>query len=957
MRHFVLRVKVKQFFRKLVVYYSDSLLFLNKFVQTQLQMKIQNIVNYYRDCYVADNRDLSIWDFFASKVQHSTILSGKEELISGDMPYLPMNEEAAAKIQKILQLYNKEKELIYCAFFIIGNRENDGEEAQKVCAPLFTYPAKIINQGELFYIQIDISGRRINYSVLNSLRENPTQEDNFYETLYNEMPRNEIDENNVANVSMVLKKYLPNLDTTAIVEFPEVVDEKKIKRMLQAKQTDDSQNFTLIPASAYGLIDKSNDTLGVINELTAMGKDTIHSQPIKALFEGWQSAEKQTIEIGRVPAILSSAQQTIMQSAEEFPFTLVVGPPGTGKTYTIASLAIEHISKGKSVLIASRTDQAVDVVANKIESQLGIKGVIIRGGRSSYLRELKKDLKNLLSGINAHTQSTPSKMNELLRQLKRLDTQVAKLEKEFTERAEKEMEWGKYWVDKKHDSSFFSTIKKRYITWQNNRHTPHWQLIVNIENLLTQQLASTKKYIETAFGVQVNRTLEKHRADLNNFLKGISTHSGTTQEMLFGKTDMQKILKTFPVWLVKMSDIYKVLPLDTELFDIAIIDEATQCDIASCLPILQRAKRAMFAGDPNQLRHVSFLSGSRQDILQKKYQLSAEFEGNFPHDLLNYREKSILDVVGDRASSQKQVIFLEEHYRSTPQIIQFSNKMFYSNALRVMTSKPNLSVTEGIHLVDCKGERNKQGYNPKEAEYVIDTLKKIVESQQNLSREVAKSIGILSPFRAQADYISKLIDREFTLEVLEKHNINVGTAYSFQGEERDIMFISFALDGLAHASAYFHLNKADVFNVSVTRARSELYLLYSVEIEKLKTDSLFRKYLETYLTAQKSTEIPTKNSHDEFMTEINTMLAEHQLPYWEAYPVAGLQIDIVFLYKNKAYGIDLIGFTGEYEEAFSLERYKMLQRAGIRIFPMPYTYWQANRQQCISELFLWLESK
>ena len=72
--------------------------------------------------------------------------------------------------------------------------------------------------------------------------------------------------------------------------------------------------------------------------------------------------------------------------------TLVIGPPGTGKSYTIACMALEHMARGKSVLIASRKDHAVDVIGQKIETLSGDKGSVIRGGRKKYLAELKTRL-------------------------------------------------------------------------------------------------------------------------------------------------------------------------------------------------------------------------------------------------------------------------------------------------------------------------------------------------------------------------------------------------------------------------------------------------------------------------------------------------------------------------------------------------------------------------------------
>ena len=138
------------------------------------------------------------------------------------------------------------------------------------------------------------------------------------------------------------------------------------------------------------------------------------------------------------------------------------------------------------------------------------------------------------------------------------------------------------------------------------------------------------------------------------------------------------------------------MPLIPEMFDLAIIDEATQCDIASCLPILQRAKRVAIVGDPKQLRHVSFLARSKQAILATKEGLSAEVA-----DQLNYRSKSILDLAEETITEQQRVQFLDEHYRSRPDIIQFSNRHFYNSSLRIMTQNPELVRFRNIQVIQC----------------------------------------------------------------------------------------------------------------------------------------------------------------------------------------------------------------------------------------------------------------
>jgi hypothetical protein len=65
------------------------------------------------------------------------------------------------------------------------------------------------------------------------------------------------------------------------------------------------------------------------------------------------------------------------------------------------------------------------------------------------------------------------------------------------------------------------------------------------------------------------------------------------------------------------------------------------------------------------------------------------------------------------------------------------------------------------------------------------------------------------------------------------------------------------------------------------------------------------------------------------------------------YKLAGTNIDIVLSNGKKTFGIDLIGFPGQFIDAFSIERYLMFKRANLEIFPISYYEWMNNRSECI----------
>lgn len=901
-------------------------------------MSLSNLISYYKSCYQADNRTQILNNFLSnSKVEHRKFVEGAEEMLTGFLPHLPIEEEYAQTLKKTISIYQKEKELVYCSFFILGKEQNFGKRVSKIVAPLFIYPAEIIKQNDLYYIKADLTEQRINFEILNQIHEDNDNNSKFFEELFNIVQNKDLDLHLVADFTKILNKYIDNLDTSQLFTYPELYPEKKLKRLTQPANLDEN-NFKIVPASGIGIVKKSPATLGVINELNEICRSNSFSHPIHAIFEGAKFKYSEA-KLGYITEGLNSAQLKILKNANTFPFNIVNGPPGTGKTYTIAKLALSQMIEGKSVLIASRTDQAVDVIAQKIEEDLLIDGVVMRAGKSRYLRDLKKTLSNILNGVVGTENPDLSKV--YARKIRNHKKELVRLESIFKIRVLEETRWGHLFANQTKNP--ITAIRKKYISWSNVLKKTHWEIIQELEFTLKNIESNTEKYVKQKYLEQIHQTLLYFRNDLANFLKALKARRGAKKEQLFEQTDFKVILKTFPIWMVKMSDISSVLPLKPELFDIAIIDEATQCDIASSIPILQRAKKVIIAGDPNQLRHVSFLSKTKQNLFAQQNNITHKSD-----TLLNYRENSILDIFSDAVSNQEQITFLDEHYRSLPSIINFSNKNFYSSALKIMTSRPDLSYNEGITVEQTNGVRNK-GINEQEAQRIIEKISQIVDSEYIFTKQNCSSIGILSPFRTQADFLSELVSDNFDLETIEKHNISVGTAYSFQGEERDIMLISFVLDNSSHPMAFRHINKHEVFNVSITRARAKQHIFHSLDLKQLKTDSLLRKYLESFSSKVKIRKF--KIEKDKFTKEVEDFLIEEGYKTWVGYMVAGQKIDIIFQKRDGiAYAIDLIGYQGEFFLAFSIERYKMLSRAGLKIFPLPFTYWAVDSNHCKKQI-------
>ena len=209
------------------------------------------------------------------------------------------------------------------------------------------------------------------------------------------------------------------------------------------------------------------------------------------------------------------------------------------------------------------------------------------------------------------------------------------------------------------------------------------------------------------------------------------------------------------------------------------------------------------------------------------------------------------------------------------------------------------------------------------------------------------SIGVLSPYRTQAEYLDKTIANQISAGDIEQHNIRVGTPYQFQGEERDIMLLSFSVcENSLNASGY--LNREDVFNVAITRAKQKQWVFVSVSPEKLHINNLLRQYIES--PTQTTSAKETSETLDYFQDVVCHHLAKHQITTWKGYTIAGQTMDILCRKHEKFVAIDLIGFPGEWQDFYDTSSYKVFRRAGLTVVPICYADWIENSESCLSSV-------
>lgn len=646
-----------------------------------------------------------------------------------------------------------------------------------------------------------------------------------------------------------------------------------------------------------------------------------------------QSENTKEEKCGIICEELNTSQHQAIVNSNEKIISVISGPPGTGKSFTIANIAAEKVSKGQSVLISSKNKEALAVIESKIGSQLGISNLCVNPSEDKNFTGLKAHLSHILGRKFIRKNIDFSAISVAFEEFQSLHDKHLVEEKKLIHQFENERTHHQRLKDTA-KKELPASLKQRVYEFRSKDSIPLWegldQYYNSIEKIRSQAVASLKLVND----FRIEQGINEHRSTLRTYHSFLKARNQKRKEMLGAEINYSVILRSFPVWLIRANDVSRVLPFEKEVFDVLIIDEASQCDIPSLIPLMQRAKKVIIVGDIKQLNHISFISTAFE--MGSKINVSDEEKY-----LCRHRDYSILHLAEEILDPMDKVE-LTEHFRSQFPIISFSNREFYKNNLEILTKRP-ISIAKHVEFVRTKGKRLK-GVLRSEIGLILKEITRIIKEEETLPDNLKTSIGVLSPFRKQVDALFTELFQEFSLEIITAHKITVGTAFTFQGNERDLMLISFGLDKDALSGSFTFLNRDDVFNVSITRARNRQVFYYSFDPENLKWESTLGVFFRFYHEELKFDS--GRETHDEFCKEVEKIFTTQNIKTWTNFQLSGLSIDLLIKTEHQFIGIDLIGFPGEMEDYYSLERYKMMQRGKINVFPLPFALWRGDPERC-----------
>jgi superfamily I DNA and/or RNA helicase len=891
---------------------------------------------FFRDCYKLDNKEFVVDNLLAQKYPYKWFVARTEELIHDELPIIPYGNKKAEALEKEIALYKLEKKLFYACFFVLGKNDNPLRKDQRFCAPLVLFPATIQTRDGSKFLTIDKGEYFINRAAISRLqiREDTGAKDVFLQELEKRLSGERA---GLLGLKRIFEKHFSNIDAEELLLFPKVWSATKIRKHLTEDEYGES-NFKIVPAAGTVLVEKAQSSLRVINDLNAMADAGTFNTALRDLMG--QTEKATGFHTTLYKSRLNADQRHAVANAFEYTNSVIVGPPGTGKSYTITTIIAEAVVKNQSVLVVSKTKQAVEVLRKMLQDDFKLKDYLVHTTGSHYKVSLKAKIKRFLSGVQPRTKSHLDE-SRIARLFERLEI----LERKFERLVERELERSD--LNFAHQLTWPEKWKRFYLNALVFDDTKLWTLFQELEENLRQLDKEISTYSKRKIQRTIERNSEKHRQDIAYLFHALEAESFTKYKAILSRVNHKNILKVFPVWLANLADLNSAVQMQPDVFDLVIIDEATQCDIASALPAIYRAKRAVVAGDPYQLKHYSFVSRAAQRDLRAAHKLADD-------PIFDYRDRSILDVFIANMREQRQVSFLREHFRSSPSLIEFSNRQFYDGQLQVLKATPKHTSHRQIELIEIEGSRDKKGVNEQEAHAIIEKVKELF-SQFSAQKNVP-SIGIVALFQAQAVYINQLLRQHFSLKELKQFNIRCGTPYQFQGDEREIIFMSFTVCDDTHPSAFIHANKPEVVNVAITRAKSYQYVYKSVADAQLNKDSLLFQYVQ-FIREFSHTE-QHESDLDAFQQDVIAALQKGKYDaVLHGYPLAGILLDILVFHNGKSFFIDLIGYPGRFKEALTLERYKTLARTGVAVLPLHYSYWKKHPKNAAKRLHDFIKRK
>lgn len=421
-----------------------------------------------------------------------------------------------------------------------------------------------------------------------------------------------------------------------------------------------------------------------------------------------------------------------------------------------------------------------------------------------------------------------------------------------------------------------------------------------------------------------------------------------------------------PVWIMPLHRVVQMFPNPKAgLFDVVIFDEASQCDIKG-ITVGYLGKKLLVVGDPEQISPAGVFQNQ-----EKIFELISRYLHDIPHKESFSITSSLFDLAKIRLSN---IVQLNEHFRCVPEIIGFSNHHIYENKLKPLRyPQPAGKLSPAlVPILVNDGYQNKNNkVNEPEAHRLVNKLVELLEDPNYETRPNGNpcTFGVISLLGDdQVKYIKSLISEKIDEKTIEERQILCGNAYTFQGDERDVILMTMvkALDQDKPSDTVRALNTEiakQSFNVAASRARDQAFLFHSIPIEEYRNSEDWRYKLLNWFYNPKTEELNAGRAvlkkefesgrASQFSVDVGNLIINRGYQVIPEYPVIGYRIDLVVQGENARLAIECDGDQYHTLENWEQDQFReqQLRRAGWEFWRITGSSFYLNGESALSSLW------
>lgn len=808
------------------------------------------LLGYYQHCVRAEAADIPLLalgghgDTFVYLQGRERILSGGE----GSEDYAVLSDQTAAWARRAAES-GDELWAGYPAILLYGPTETPWREPQ--LAPLLVRRVEVVEDHS--GLRLEPFGSAQPHRGLAQSRLGSEQADHLISTYlaswhpgaYAQMVR---DIRNLLDTEFELptvEELLPQYLAETLDQRSPVQGARNVAVLFSARRSDNA---------VAGLLKD-------LGEITAK-RQQIDSSALAALLPATEPTTPP--EAPSPPALLmplpcNEAQQAVIVSAMTCTLTVATGPPGTGKSQLVSNAVATAVADGQTVLVSSTNNAAVDEVWRRCRDLAP--GMLVRTGNVSNRENEAVELTELCHrGRQASNRATANaafiSAVQRFGQVRAHLSEVAELERALLETAQRKdrlgarLPWttsaklvecfgGSESLDRWRRRAQRCARAKIFARWRRQRvlrGLGHPGEPTVDDCLLVGQVAAAEQQwlslCQQMTQLPDDMTLVKDLAaaeqavqEYSRALVDAAVHSAasTGQQAITALLQarqarrdwpaVKRVLKHVRGWGVTCLSVRR-FPPEPALFDLVIIDEASQCSIPQVIPLLFRAKRALIIGDPMQLPHIAKITPDFDAGVRRAAGLTADW---LEEHQLSYRRHSAFHAL-ERAAGGS--ILLDEHYRCHPRIADIVNQLFYREQLTVLTDTRSQRKMDRkpIIWVPVDGQPSRPPFGGSWVNY--DEAAKVHECVGFLLEQLTSeaSIGVVTPYKAQVENIEE--------RWRDEPRVRVGTVHTFQGGEQDAIVLGLvAGPQMPHGSVAWLEAQPNLWNVAISRARAHLIVV------------------------------------------------------------------------------------------------------------------------------------